>query len=151
MTHHALIIGIDKFGLDRNVRPLRYAEADAHATHQVFQQVLGYGENAHLLLQPNLSMARRALHAVGEQVRAGDTFVFYFAGHGATHQQEQFLLLHEVNLAALERGDVTGNDLLSLTTLMGEVADWPEVRSAYILDACRSLSLIHISEPTRPY
>ena len=84
MTHHALIIGIDKFGLDRNVRPLRYAEADAHATHQVFQQVLGYGENAHLLLQPNLSMARRALHAVGEQVRAGDTFVFYFAGHGAT-------------------------------------------------------------------
>jgi uncharacterized caspase-like protein len=88
MTHHALIIGIDTFA-KRNVHPLRYAAADARATHQVFQQVLGYGDNAHLLLQPNLSQARWALDAVGERVQAGDTFVFYFAGHGAKHQKEQ--------------------------------------------------------------
>lgn len=39
MIHYALIIGVDTFR-DRNVQPLRYACADAQATHEVLSRDL---------------------------------------------------------------------------------------------------------------
>ena len=138
MTHHALVIGLDQTQ-DRHIQALRFACADAQAIHATLQQALGYGDQAHLLLHPDMKAVRAALVRIQPAVRAGDTFVFYFAGHGAQEAGEQYLLLHEASLVELERGDVAGNDLLPLGWLMRKVAeDWPAVQAAYILDACRS-------------
>ena len=138
MAHHALIIGLSE-AKDRNLQPLRYGCADAEGMHATLADELGYGKHARLLLQPNLSKVRQALDEIGSQVHAGDTFVLYFAGHGAQHEHEQYLLLHEASLVELERGDIAGNDLLALGGLMRRVAhDWPPVHAAYVLDACRT-------------
>ena len=137
MTQHALVIGINQTQ-DRFVHDLRFAEADAQAIHTTLAEHLGFGSQARLLLKPNLSQVRQALTAIEQQVRAGDTLVLYFAGHGAQHNQEQYLLLHEVSLLELERGDLVGNDVLSLGSVMRRVAEWPGVQAAYILDACRT-------------
>lgn len=136
-TQHALIIGVDASRVDHHLQPLDYACRDARATHLVFAEMLGYGPNAVLLEGPNLSDARRALRKIGQAVRAGDTFVFYYAGHGARDGDDQLLLLGEVDLLELDKGHAKGNDVLSLEGLMATVADWPDVHAAFVLDACR--------------
>jgi len=135
--HYALVIGLDE-GSDRNLQTLRYACADAKALHATFADALGYGKAARLLLQPNSAAVRQALSQIRAEVRAGDTLVTYFAGHGAQHGEDQYLLLRDANLRDLEAGDIAGNDLLSLRWLVNQVADWPRVHAAFILDMCRT-------------
>jgi hypothetical protein len=148
MAHHALVIGVSKSEVDAHVPTLPFAHADAQAMHRLLAQPgpadgqaslpgLGYGERAHLLLNPSAAEVWRKVDEIRNAVRAGDTWVCYFAGHGLQVGPDQYLLLHGAHLGRLHRGSGVGNDVLSLADLMADVAEWPPVHSLYVLDACR--------------
>lgn len=141
MAEFALFVGVDSYPRDLSIPPLRYAQADAVELWAVFKGRLGYGDRARLLQAPSAVEVNDALDELGQQVRSGDTFVFYFSGHGRQVGGDQYLLMPRANLAKLNAGDVRNNDVLSLDGLLSDVARWPgQANALFLLDACRSRS-----------
>lgn len=140
MAAHALFIGVNKYA-DRNIRELLCARRDASELYHLFKRELGYGDNAHLLEAPRVEDVYDQLEAIGQRVRAGDTFVLYFAGHGYEPQggDDQFLLLSGARLALLKQasgGAPAGT--LSVRDLVITTDAWPQVGRVLVFDACRS-------------
>jgi uncharacterized caspase-like protein len=123
---HAVIVGIDAYS-DPQIRPLRYARADAEAVHSVLTNPeIGRINPANVTLLLNESATQRAIRsAIGTSLRTraspDDTVVIYFAGHGAPEidargQQddglEKYLVPYDADLG----------DLFASAIAMDEVA-----------------------------
>lgn len=142
MTRHALFIGNDQYR-DPSIQPLKQAQSDAANLHGLFKHLLGYGENAHLLLAPSVDDVMDKLHALSRQVRPGDRFVFFFAGHGLQGGLGQrgvhYLLLGKVDTQLLRQGQTEGvPGLLSMQTLCQATDGWAGVQRVFLLDSCRN-------------
>lgn len=140
MTQFALFIGINNYPTDTAIPPLRYARRDAVELYTLFKGRLGYGANTHLLDEsPSALDVADTLDDLGKQVRSGDSFVLYFAGHGYQTAGDQFLLMPRARLEPLQDGNATGNDVISLNNVPNTIANWRgAVQSLILLDACRS-------------
>ncbi|MGD8882833.1 MAG: caspase family protein [Desulfobacterales bacterium] len=138
----AVVVGIDSYP---NIRPLKYAVADARAFYDLL--VMGNqvpAENVFLLLneQATLPALRSTLGTkVKNKAGADDMVIIYFAGHGATERDmmspdgdglEKYLLPYEAN----------PNDLYASALPMREVAHiFHRIRSerlVFVADACYS-------------
>jgi hypothetical protein len=140
MTRHALFIGNNDH-VDRTITPLHCAQRDASELYGLFKRTLGYGEQAHLMEAPTQGDVFDRLEAIGQQVRAGDSFVFFFAGHGyeSGDGEDQYLLLSQVRMRLLigdGRGAPPG--VLSVRDLVTETDRWVGVERVFIFDACRT-------------
>lgn len=140
---YALVVGIDEY-----VRPsiprLRYAVADAKLFAQALQDVVRVPAANVLLMtsdtvdenrQPRLVNVAYQLGWLKERLRAEDTLIFYFAGHGVTLAGDPYLLTEEADnrsALTLKVSALHGGSLLaSLRELqIGNV--W------VVLDACRN-------------
>ena len=138
MNLYAIFLGIDEYD-DREIEPLRSAVLDAKELYGCFKHGLGLGDRAvHLEAGSHLRDVNAAIERVGQAIRAGDQFLFYFAGHGYEQTDDQLLLLAGAKRQRVERGSTAGVELLSLKTLRDETEAWTGVRSLFVLDACRS-------------
>ena len=94
----ALLVGINNYPND--ISPLRYCVADVEAFRQALVNVAGFKEDKIFLMtdqmtdqmEPtNINVVMR-LDILASQIKADDTFVFYFAGHGIAREDQSFLL-----------------------------------------------------------
>ncbi len=129
-----LFVGIDSY---RDIAPLHCAVNDATELAGLFRHRLRFDHCKHLR-DPGASEVLRELAAIGNLAKPGDLLVFFFAGHGKQHQDNQFLMFPEVDGEAVESGELAGNpDTLALS-LIKRKTQWPGVARALILDMCRS-------------
>ena len=138
MPLHALFIGINQYPQDPSIAELQYAKRDASELHALFRHGLGHDENnIHLLEEPSAMASLAKLREIGAKVRANDTFLFFFAGHGHQAGQDQLLLMPGAIRQDLLEGEV-GVDVLSLQQMVRATQRWPQVQSVFMLDACRT-------------
>lgn len=138
MTTYLLAVGINHY-TDRAFRALSCCENDATELHSLFKRNLELGDRARKLIGAvSIADVKNELRKIGQEIRNGDTFVFFFAGHGYQHprREDQFLLFPEAEARLVNKGFLDG--MLSLSALCELTSDWSGVSRVFILDACRS-------------
>jgi hypothetical protein len=138
MTTYFLAVGINHY-TDRAFRALSCCENDASELHSLFKRNLELGDRAYKLTGAvSISDVKKALRHIEQEIRNGDTFVFFFAGHGYQHprKEDQYLLFPDADAILVNRGHRDG--MLSLSALRDLTEHWAGVARVFILDACRS-------------
>lgn len=136
----ALLIGIDYY--DR-ATPLRFARADARAMASSLEETCGFSrERIRLLVdgagaQEDVSHTGiiGALETMAALVQPEDTFLFYFAGHGITRDDQSYLLGANADLSSSRRVQMTS---VPMPVLRDAIAAIPAREKVLILDACRN-------------
>ena len=87
---YALLVDINNYPND--ISPLRYCVADVEAFRQALVNVAGFKEDKIFLmtghLEPtNINVVMR-LDILASLIKADDTFVFYFSGHGIAREDQ---------------------------------------------------------------
>ena len=138
MSTYLLAIGINHY-TDRAFRALSCCENDASEIHALFKRNLELGDRASKLVGAvSIADVKNELRRIGQEIRNGDTFVLFFAGHGYQHpkREDQFLLFPEAEARLVNKGYLDG--MLSLSALCELTEHWAGVARVFILDACRS-------------
>ena len=138
MTTYLLAIGINQY-TDRAFRTLSCCENDATELHSLFKRNLDLGDRARKLVGAvSIADVKKALRHIEQEIRNGDTFVFFFAGHGYQHprKEDQYLLFPDADAILVNKGHRDG--MLSLSALRDLTEHWTGVARVFILDACRS-------------
>ncbi len=99
MKRWGIIIGINAYD-DPNINSLGYASADASAVYEILTQPQTGGfkkERLHLLTSDSETLPTRnnileSLALLNQMIGSEDTVVFYFSGHGSTHNGINYLL-----------------------------------------------------------
>ena len=99
----------------------------------------GFGFDVHYLEERVTEHIEERIEALGERLKPGDTFIFYFSGHGKAHWDDHYLLLPGARLAAFESGSVAVSGVLSYRNLKHITSGprWQGVHRFFIIDACR--------------
>lgn len=136
----ALVIGASDYP---HLGRLEYARSDAMAFGAALSERLDFDASSVVLmtdtaeeqdLRPtagNMFLQLRRLLA-DERLDAGDLFVFYFAGHGVSHNGRDYLLPND---AALETVEDVG---LDVEKVVAELAGAGLDNVLFIVDGCRS-------------
>lgn len=138
MSTYFLAIGINHY-TDRAFRALSCCENDATELHSLFKRNLELGDRARKLVGTvSIADVKKELRRIEQEIRNGDTFVFFFAGHGYQHprREDQFLLFPDAEARLVNKGFLDG--MLSLSALCELTSEWSGVSRVFILDACRS-------------
>ena len=138
---HALLVGINNYQND--IGALKYCVSDVEAFRATLIQVVGYKpRNVHLMTDqmsgqdlPNFINILLRLENLANRIQIGDTFIFYFSGHGISTQDQSYLL-------ALDSNTTTYRTLKRSAIPIEEVNDiLSGVKAQQILtiiDACRN-------------
>lgn len=138
----AICIGIDDYD-DPEINRLHCAWADAQAFAFALRE-RGFDDVGLLPGKVSLVGVESRLDRIGQQLRPGDLFVFYFAGHGHTitgynGQPDQLFLLPTAKAAQVSSGNLFGTTgLLNWQTLKLTTDQWAGVERLFIFDACRA-------------
>ena len=100
---HALLVGINNYQND--IGTLKYCVSDVEAFRDTLIQVVGYKpRNVHLMTDrmsgqdlPNFINILLRLENLANRIQIGDTFIFYFSGHGISTQDRSYLLALDSN------------------------------------------------------
>nr|WP_225937140.1 caspase family protein [Myxococcus sp. RHSTA-1-4] len=150
-TTWAVVVGVGNYYTDINVPPLATALNDAEAMRRLLIEEFGY-EPAHVLFLPDASRARIEGAFTGwlrqQGVRAEDSVLFYFAGHGIMTKDGQGYL------AGVDaRAGGIASTWVSIAWLVEQLGALAPRHKAIILDSCFSGSLFsqipRTSIPTR--
>ena len=76
----ALFVGINQYK-DRQIANLNCCIQDASALFGLFRT---YGFDARLLIDPGEARVKNEVSSMADNLKPGDSFFFYFAGHGCT-------------------------------------------------------------------
>ena len=130
----ALLIGVDKC---EAVGELKVCSADALALKSVLEQI-GYPDNhitvlvdnnqSNINALPTIGNVERAIKRLAQVAEADDKILFFFSGHGVTHNGTSFLVPTD--------GDLTKG--VSLTWVKDQFAACKAKEKVMILDACHS-------------
>jgi hypothetical protein len=130
----ALLIGVDKC---EAVGELKVCSADALALKSVLEQI-GYPDNhitvlvdsnqSNINATPTIGNVERAIKRLAQVAEADDKILFFFSGHGVTHNGTSFLVPTD--------GDLTKG--VSLTWIKDQFAACKAKEKVMILDACHS-------------
>jgi hypothetical protein len=137
MAHYAFFVGVNRYQ-DEAIRPLKCAERDARDLCALFDLKLGF--EAHYLEERKGEDIEDRIERLSQRLQPGDTFLFYFAGHGKEHSADQLFLLPGVKRAALNGNGTVRNGVLSYRSLrdITETPAWRGVKRIFMFDACRS-------------
>ena len=114
MTVRALALGINQYR-DPLIPALQCCERDAREVTSVLKD--GFGFDAVYLEERMTEQIEARIEDLGAQLKPGDTFVFYFSGHGKAHSGDHYLLLPGARLGAFESGAVVASGVLSYRNL----------------------------------
>ena len=132
-----LIIGINAYD-DPNINWLRYAAPDARAIYEVLThpQTGGFKrEHLHLLTsgsenEPTRNNILESLALLSQIIQSGDTVLFYFSGHGLTHNGTNYLL------PADTRANIPTETAIPLSKVYQSIQK--ATQQIIFLDACHS-------------
>jgi formylglycine-generating enzyme required for sulfatase activity len=131
MKKHALLVGVENYD-DPAIVKLACAGNDCRELHGFLKYRAGYDE-VRTLMAPHSEAVLDAAVELTSGLQAGDLFVFYFAGHGITHEGRHLLLCPQARMSRLRfLQQVVPVDLLK------EETDRPGLDRVLILDACRT-------------
>lgn len=138
----ALVIGMDKYD-SPDILPLRCAVADATVLASTLREVAGFDEDHVLLLTSAAEGSRRPTKAnviywldyLAGEVRPGDLFVFYFAGHGITYQGRGYLMTVDADQRTPQTIKAS---CLSVEEIQAALKRIPAGQVLLLIDACRS-------------
>lgn len=146
--NYALIVGVnhcDRFRLPdgSRPRPLRAAESDADAIHQLFTSQLGFEKDHVLLLkgeQATRAALAKAFQDLMKQLKPDDHLVIHFAGHGTqVPDQKPFDEVDELDEGlCLADSEAEAKSLLLDDTLGIWLEDLPAKQITVLLDCCHS-------------
>ena len=126
----ALIIGNSEYKsvADNLKNPVN----DAKSLQKILQAA-GYQTN--LVLNANLDLMLTSLDKAKEQVDAGGTLVFYYAGHGVQADNQNFLVPTN---AQLSNKDKVSRETVSLQEIIEKLQASSAAAKILIIDACRN-------------
>ena len=133
MTRQALFVGVNNYE-DGSIRNLRFAVSDATLLADRFGAV---GFKTRLLADPTQAELKRAVIDSVAELLPGDTFLFFFAGHGFTAQDNSHLLFCRDDIEKLLRRNSAGIKVDAIEAL----SEKKGVNRAFFLDSCRTDSL----------
>ncbi len=129
MKRKALFVGVNEYK-DTQIRNLKYAVGDAFAVGTLFEEM---GYTTEILENPQKMEVRIALEKITSDLKPGDFFLFYFAGHGFTSEGKHLLFCTDDRLEDLRVGWAgLPFTLLEMQTKKGGYG------RAFVLDACQS-------------
>lgn len=140
----ALLIGINDYD-DPEINNLRYCVEDVKAFHDaLIEPEIGgfHQQNVWLMVDSrsglneptDLNIIKR-LDQIEKQIEPEDTFVFYFAGHGMTHNERHFLLSINADPYSI---DTLVKSAISLQRVKNICNRIQAHQKLIILDACRN-------------
>ncbi|WP_051279455.1 SUMF1/EgtB/PvdO family nonheme iron enzyme [Chitinilyticum aquatile] len=135
MARYGFFIGINPYQ-DPNIGVLKCAENDARELTGVFQHKLGFQTT--YIEERDAPGILEKLQGIERKLQAGDTFLFYFSGHGIQHADEQYFLLPKARLTHLDAGLTTDTLPWKALNLYTENEHWRDVHRIFIFDACRA-------------
>jgi uncharacterized caspase-like protein len=136
-------VGVDEY-VTPSVPDLKFAGADAKLISQSLQDlakvpaanIFTFTSDA---VQPDLSpRATNIMYRLSwlrERCKAGDTLVFFFAGHGMQVDQQGYLLTEETDNRSADTLKVSS---LRSEDLFRQLFDMPTSKILFIFDACRN-------------
>ena len=130
MKKRALFVGVDNYD-EVQIRNLRYSRRDACSLGGLFSEI---GYDVQCLSDPTVSEVLAAVRKQTPGLLAGDSFFFYFAGHGLRCGGQEWLLCRDANREEWH-ADGTG---LSFEKLRQLTAVGEGCRRVFVLDSCRS-------------
>ncbi len=136
MKKHALLVGVEDYR-DKMISRLNFARADATALAERLTGHCGF-DTVRVLAEdsgedePLLVNIVTALRDIGSQLRSGDLFLFFFAGHGIEKDGHGYLLARDSLQALPEHGS------LSLELLRKTFEHLSASKRVLLLDACRN-------------
>ncbi|MAE17341.1 hypothetical protein CMK12_00105 [Candidatus Poribacteria bacterium] len=137
----ALLVGINDYPND--ISPLRYCVADVEAFRQALINVAGFKEDKIFLMtdqmrgqmEPtNINVVMR-LDILASQIKADDTFVFYFSGHGIAREDQSFLLAANSVTATANTLELSAIPLDRISKILSTVK---AQQLLTVIDACRN-------------
>lgn len=132
MTCYVFCLGVNHY-TDSRITPLKCAENDARKVAAAFE--FRYGCVSEYLEERSSEQIIDRINLLGEQLQAGDQFIFYFSGHGKVVNGEQLLLLPGCKLHLLEQHHACLR-WITLKTIIAQ-PQWQGVQCLFIVDACR--------------
>ena len=129
----ALFVGVNTYD-DRAIRNLQYARQDAHSLCDLFKDV---GYETRCLLDPRAGEVLAAVQESTTGLGAGDSFLFYFAGHGFTYGKWDLLFCRD-SIYRLLRSGAAGIDFDTIRLLTEDDSGTAAFNRVFVLDACRS-------------
>jgi ankyrin repeat protein len=137
----AVVIGIDDYL--KEVTPLRCATKDAREFKKTLLNSCGFSEENTFLLtsdqkgsrMPDKASIVRWISYIRQNASAGDTFVFFFSGHGMDMNRESYLLTIEADPFSQETLDASA---LRVSDLRKYVEDLGVSKKLLFIDACRN-------------
>ncbi len=138
---YALLVGINDYPND--ISPLRYCVADVVAFRDALINVAGFEkDNVYLMtdqmdgqMQPtNINVIMR-LGILAKQIKADDTFVFYFSGHGIVNDGSSFLLAANSNTVTQDTLEMSAVPLDRVSKILSSVK---AQQLLTVIDACRN-------------
>lgn len=130
MKRKALFVGVNEYK-DAQIRNLNCSLRDANSLHDIFEEM---GYETDILENPGRCAVQEAVDRMTSDMKPGDFFLFYFAGHGWTTTSGKHLLFCSDDIYSHLRYDQAG---IPYEALRGMTEDGGYSR-AFILDACRT-------------
>ncbi len=130
MKRHALFVGVNDYA-DPAIRNLRYSIPDASVLADRFRRA---GFDTRLLPDPTRQELLEAVELGTAGLGPGDVFLFFFAGHGFTSQDNAHLLFCSDDRKRMLRVNSAGVRVDALELLTNEGG----FHRAFLLDSCRS-------------
>lgn len=136
-ARHALVIGIDIYDA---LEPLQKAENDAHAVGESLK-ALGFS----VTLETGLGVDAfdTVLQSFYSRLSAGDTAVFFFAGHGVADGATNYLLPADMPRLDTTESPRLARNAIDANQILGEIRARGVELALVVLDACRDDPFMH--------
>lgn len=120
------------------IQSLLCCERDARAVVALLKE--GFDFHAEYLEERKAEDVLQRIEALEPELKPGDTYVFYFSGHGKALKGDHLLLLPGATQQTLELAQGEAPGLLSFNGLEKRTSggNWASVQRLFILDACRT-------------
>lgn len=135
LSTHAFIIGLENYQPQaKPIKPVAYAEADAKAMAKALEQLGIPAGNIEVLLsaQATKTSFESRFKAAIAGLTAADSFIFFFAGHGLSINDQNYLTCHDS-----QRGDLAATSI-RLDWIFHSVRKTKCQHATFFLDCCHS-------------
>lgn len=135
LSTYAFIVGLENYQAQpKPTKPVVYAEADAKDVAKAFEQLGVPAANITVLLsaQATKTSFESRFKAAISHLTAADAFIFFFAGHGLSINDQNYLTCHDT-----QRGDLASTSI-RLDWIFSSLRKTKCKQATFFLDCCHS-------------
>ncbi len=141
-TTWALLVAVDAYDSE-DITPLKYCAADAQGVAKALMECEGLpADHVFLMTGDERGEARatnvnvfKRLDVLAKKVQPGDTFIFFFAGHGFAREGKYYLATVNADASDVETLMLSAIPLEMLKAKLAKIA---ARQTVFFLDACRN-------------